>query len=202
MTRCENPFGLAIKIKFLIAKHLSSLFSWCIAVEATSKQFFMWFGNKSCHHPLPRFLQLGRSLPKPFSSDHQLPTITRCANSNRPLWSLILRLQSLRCFESTWVPAKQRLRYYLDRLHRAFYLFLQFISRECLCKSLLESALEIKVNNILPSRIIPTSRLPQLLDIHICFEYTWPLHNYSLRALWTFWEHAGANKVADFFFLW
>ena len=109
-TRCENPFGWAIKIKFLIAKHLSSHFSWCIVVEATSKQFFMWFGYKSYHHPLPRFLQLGRSLPKPFSSDHQLPTIRRCAHSNRALWSLITRLQSLTCFESTWVPAKQRLR--------------------------------------------------------------------------------------------
>ena len=110
MTRCENPFGLAVKINFLIAKHLSSLFSWCIADETTSKQFFMWFGYKSCHHPLPRFLQLGRSLLKPFSSDHQLLTIRRCAHSNRPLWSSIPRLQSLSCFESTWVPAKQRLR--------------------------------------------------------------------------------------------
>ena len=59
--------------------------------------------------------------------------------------------------------------------------------------------MEIKVNNFLPSRVIPASKLPQLLNIHICFEYTWPLLNYSLMALWNFWEHARAYKVANFF---
>ena len=44
---------VAVKNNFWLPNVLAVFFTWCIAAESTNKQFFMWFGNKSCHLPPP-----------------------------------------------------------------------------------------------------------------------------------------------------